>query len=99
MTMTTDDTGALTEAQIAQFEREGHVILHDCFGRDAAAELVADAYEQLGYRPDDPATWAKPLAFLYPSRKVPLPLPIRKWSPSPPVRWPSVAALPLVVLV
>jgi hypothetical protein len=72
MTMTTDDTGALTEAQIAQFEREGHVILHDCFGRDAAAELVADAYEQLGYRPDDPATWAKPLAFLYPSRKVPL---------------------------
>ncbi len=60
----------LTDSQTAHFLEHGHIVLHDCFGRDAARDLTDDACAQLGCDPTDPATWAKPLAFLYPSRKV-----------------------------
>jgi hypothetical protein len=46
--------------------------LHDCFSRAAAQELVDDAYQQLGYDPQDSSTWEKPLAFLFPSRSIPI---------------------------
>ena len=62
----------LTQEECDRFVAEGHLILHDCFSRKAADELKADAWRQLGYNADDPDTWEKSLAFLYPSARVPL---------------------------
>ena len=67
----------LTDEQKEHFLRYGHVILSGCFSRDAAQELIDDAYQQLGYDPHDSSTWEKPLAFLFPSRS----FPIREFSP------------------
>ena len=62
----------LTPEQADQFLTYGHVILHDCFTREAAEEAKADAWNQLGYDPQDPETWEKPLAFLFPSAPMPM---------------------------
>ncbi|HLK56430.1 MAG TPA: hypothetical protein VKU00_07690 [Chthonomonadaceae bacterium] len=50
----------LSEEQIEQFIARGHVVLHDCFPREVAAEWVAHAWIRLGLDPEDPATWQKP---------------------------------------
>lgn len=49
----------LTDAQIEQFLERGHIVLHDCFSRELAAEWVARAWMRLGLEPDDPATWTQ----------------------------------------
>lgn len=58
----------LTPSQRETFLRDGYVILHECFRRNAADELVGEAYRQIGYDPGDPATWEKELVFLFPER-------------------------------
>jgi hypothetical protein len=63
---------ALSAAQIEQFVSEGHLILRRCFEREDAAPLVEEAWRLMGYEEDDPATWAQPLRFLFPSEQVPL---------------------------
>ncbi|MCX6381616.1 MAG: hypothetical protein NT023_19430 [Armatimonadetes bacterium] len=63
---------ALTKEQVNHFLAHGHVVLHNCFSREAAEELVCDAYQQLGYDRHNPATWEKPLVFMYPSVQPPL---------------------------
>ena len=68
---------ALSAGEIEQFEREGHLILRRCFEREDAAPLVEEAWRLMGYEEDEPATWAQPLRFLFPSTKVP----IREFSP------------------
>jgi hypothetical protein len=78
----------LDSEQIDRFREEGCVVLHDCFGREDAQALVADAYRQLGYAPDDPATWEKELAFLYPSASVAVPL--REFAPK---AWEAICTL------
>lgn len=77
---------ALSDAQVAHFLTYGHVTLHDCFGREAARELTDDACAQVGCDPADPATWDKPLAFLFPSRNVLL----REFAPT---AWAAVCQL------
>jgi len=67
----------LGEAEVEHFLQHGHVVLPGCFSREAAQELIDDAYSQLGYDSQDASTWQKPMAFLYPSR----PMPIREFSP------------------
>jgi hypothetical protein len=47
----------LTDEQVEHFLARGHVVLHDCFSREAAAELTDRAWVRLGYDPADPATW------------------------------------------
>ncbi|MBW3625509.1 MAG: hypothetical protein KY468_19100 [Armatimonadetes bacterium] len=76
----------LTPEQQERFLSDGYILLHDCFSREAAEGLIADAYSQLGYDPNDPGTWEKPLAFLYPSSHVPL----RKFAPR---AWAAVCRL------
>jgi hypothetical protein len=68
---------ALSDAQIDHFLAYGHVILSDCFSREAAQQLIDDAYNQLGYDPNDASTWAKPLVGVFPSHSTPL----RQFSP------------------
>lgn len=63
-------TDLLTATQREQFLTDGYVVLRECFSREAAQRLVDEAYQQLGYSADDPATWEKPLAFLFPGRSV-----------------------------
>jgi hypothetical protein len=81
-----EGSAVLTPGQIEQFLAYGHVVLRDCFTAEAAAPLVADAYGQLGYDPDDPSTWEKPLSFLSPSSSVPL----REFAPK---AWAAVCGL------
>lgn len=59
----------LKPEQIDHFLAYGHVVLRNCFSREAAEEFVGDAYQQLGYDRHDPDTWEKPLVFMYPSFK------------------------------
>ena len=57
----------LSSSQIEQFLAEGHIVLRGCFSRAAAQPLVDEAWQLLGYDPADSSTWAKPLAFLFPT--------------------------------
>lgn len=50
----------LTDEQAEHFLRNGYVVIHDCFTREAAEELTGTIWTRLGYDPDDPATWAEP---------------------------------------
>ncbi len=47
----------LGPAQLAQWERDGYVVLADAVTRDHADELAAILWDRLGARPDDPASW------------------------------------------
>ncbi len=49
----------LTEAQKAQFLTRGHIVIHDCFTRETAENLIALAFDRLGYDRSAPATWVK----------------------------------------
>ena len=51
---------ALTEEQAQHFLDKGYVVIHDCFSREAAAELTSSVWTRLGYDPDDQSTWAEP---------------------------------------
>jgi len=73
----TQQPPVLSAAQIEHFLQQGHVVLSDCFSREAAQELIDDAYNRLGYDPHEASTWAKPMAYLYPSQATP----IRVFSP------------------
>jgi hypothetical protein len=60
---------SLSPSQIEQFLNEGHLILHNCFSREAAQECVDEAWQLLGYDPQNPASWEQPLRFLFPQQK------------------------------
>jgi hypothetical protein len=76
----------LATEQIQHFLDFGHVILHDCFSRDAAQAVRDDAFSQLGYDPQDASTWKQPLVGMFPSK----PTPIREFSP---LLWAAVCQL------
>src|SRR5581483_9365398 len=68
--MTSTHANILTDAQREQFLTEGHIVLHDCFPREVAAQMTAHAFDRLGYDRNDPATWTQsrihmPKASLY----------------------------------
>ena len=79
-------TQTLTAQQREQFLTDGCVVLHECFSREAAQGLVDEAYQQLGCRADDPATWKTPLVFLFPDR----PVSMREFAPS---AWAAISEL------
>jgi hypothetical protein len=62
----------LNQQQLQHFLDFGHVVLSNCFSRDAAQALRDEAYTQLGYDPQDASTWEKPLVGLFPTRSSPL---------------------------
>ncbi|HZP83548.1 MAG TPA: phytanoyl-CoA dioxygenase family protein [Chthonomonadaceae bacterium] len=66
------DERVLTEAQREQFLTRGHVVLHDCFPREVAQEMTAQAFVRLGYDPDDPATWEKSRIHMPTANRYPL---------------------------
>ena len=47
----------LTGEQVEGFLRRGHVLVKNCFSREAARELTDRAFVRLGYDPDDISTW------------------------------------------
>jgi hypothetical protein len=47
----------LSEEQIEQFLRRGHLVLRECFPRDVAREWAQRAFDRLGYDARDPSTW------------------------------------------
>ena len=49
----------LSDEQVEHFITRGHVVVHDCFDKQLAAEWVERAFVRLGYDPNDPATWEK----------------------------------------
>lgn len=69
----------LTEAQARSFLDRGYLVVKDCLAPsagsshggttrgqalDLAAQWVAGAYDRLGYKADDPSTWAKDIVWL-----------------------------------
>lgn len=63
-----NDTGstarALTDAQIAQFIRDGFVKIENAFPRQLASAGRAILWRDTGCDPDDPATWTRPVVRL-----------------------------------
>src|SRR5918999_3807322 len=49
----------LSDEQVEHFITRGHVVVHDCFDKQLAAEWVERGFVRLGYDPNDPATWEK----------------------------------------
>jgi len=47
----------LTDAEVAHFIERGHVVLKNCFPREAAEPWVEDAFARIGYDRHDPGTW------------------------------------------
>ena len=62
----------LTEAQAQQFVVKGYITLKNCFSRDIAAVWTAQAFERLGYDPDDASTWEEPIVWLDHHNKMPV---------------------------
>jgi hypothetical protein len=56
----TSDHQVLSPDQVEDFLDHGHVVIRNCFSREAAAEYTGTLWTRLGYRPEDPATWAEP---------------------------------------
>ena len=54
----------LTDAQREQFLREGFVKLENAFSQDTAAEGRAILWQALGFDPQAPATWTRPVVRL-----------------------------------
>ena len=51
----------LSDEQVQHFIQYGFVQLSDCFDRDFAYEWTEAAFGRLGYDPNDPSTWEKPI--------------------------------------
>ncbi|WP_020575607.1 hypothetical protein [Actinopolymorpha alba] len=49
----------LTDQQAEDFLENGFVVIHDCFSREAAADLTETLWTRLDYDADDPSTWAE----------------------------------------
>ena len=62
--MSKSNRHTLTEAQAQQFTEKGYLTLKNCFSRDIAASWTAQAFERLGYDPDDADTWEEPIVWL-----------------------------------
>ena len=50
----------LTDEQVDSFLRRGHVVVKNCFSREAAQALTDRAFMRLGYDPNDTSTWEQP---------------------------------------
>jgi hypothetical protein len=55
---------SLTDEQIQHFIEHGFIQLTDCFPRDFAYQWTEAAFPRLGYDPNDPATWEKPIVHM-----------------------------------
>jgi hypothetical protein len=63
----------LSEEQIEHFLQHGHVVIHDAFSRELAADWVATAFRRLEYRPDDPTTWVQEIIHMPATERFPMP--------------------------
>jgi hypothetical protein len=55
------DNNSLSPEQIQHFIDYGFIHLTDCFDKDFAKQWTDAAFPRLGYDPDDPSTWEKPI--------------------------------------
>ncbi|GIK67231.1 MAG: hypothetical protein BroJett018_50250 [Chloroflexota bacterium] len=55
------DYTTLSPEEVQHFLDYGFVHLTNCFDTDFAAQSTSAAFERLGYREDDPATWEQPI--------------------------------------
>jgi hypothetical protein len=54
----------LNDEQVQSFLDKGYLVVHDCLDLAVANRWVAEAYDRLGYQPDDPGTWAKEIVWM-----------------------------------
>ena len=62
--MTDDDrlrSGALSNAQVEQFIRDGFIRIDRAFPRELAEQGCAIMWRDIPFNPHDPATWTKPV--------------------------------------
>jgi hypothetical protein len=57
-------SSALSEAQVEKFIQEGFVRIEQAFDRALAEECRAILWSQVGFAPDDPSSWTKPVVRL-----------------------------------
>ena len=55
---------SLSNEEIDHFVQFGFVQVSDCFDRNFAKRWTDEAYGRLGYDPNDPATWEKPIVHM-----------------------------------
>lgn len=54
----------LTDAQVNSFLDRGYLVVENCLDLTVAGRWIDQAYERLGYRPDDPSTWARDIVWM-----------------------------------
>jgi ectoine hydroxylase-related dioxygenase (phytanoyl-CoA dioxygenase family) len=62
----------LNDEQIRSFLDNGYLVVRDCVDLDVAAHWVEQAYGRLGYRRDDPGTWAKDIVWMDHHNRLPV---------------------------
>lgn len=62
----------LTSSDIEHFLTFGFVVVKEAFSRSVADAAVAEAFERLGYDPNDPATWAEDKIHLSTTQSTPV---------------------------
>lgn len=67
----------LSEEQVRSFLDKGYLVVKNCFDREFARRWTDEAFDRLGYDPNDPSTWKKDIIWM--DRKNVLP--IREISP------------------
>lgn len=63
---------SLTDAEIEHFLEHGHLVLHECFSREFAEAWTSNAFQRLGYDPNDPATWEQEIVHMPATQRVPM---------------------------
>jgi hypothetical protein len=67
----------LTDEHLQSFLDKGYLIIKDCLDRQIANDWIAQAYDRLGYDPNDSSTWVKDIIWMDHKNQVP----IRQLSP------------------
>src|SRR5690606_26840367 len=55
---------SLSKEEIDHFVKFGFIQVPDCFDRAFAKQWTDEAYGRLGYDPNDPSTWEKPIVHM-----------------------------------
>jgi hypothetical protein len=63
----------LSSVDVVRFERDGYLIVEDCFTTDEALRWRDRAYQRLGWDADEPATWLAGRHYLHTTAGVPVP--------------------------
>lgn len=62
----------LTDQQVQSFLDKGYLVVNDCLDVTIAQRWIAEAYERLGYDPQDPKSWVKDIIWMDHKNQMPV---------------------------